>query len=346
MIMEKQSIIRKIESIHNSVSNIQSKYELDMDQFSIHTKSERLGKMKTALSKMKLKLKKSQRLKRIRKSKYLYLIFLLPFIYYLIFHYAPMYGVIIAFKDYNIAKGVFGSEWAGMKYFKLFLLDEYFWKTLVRNTLLINFYNLLWGFPIPIILALALNEVTNSKFKRVVQSVSYLPHFISTVVVCGMITNFLSSGGIINQFIESLGGKKIQFLLMPEYFRTIYVASGIWQSAGWGSIVYLAALTGVDQEILEAAMIDGANRWHRIIHVTLPSIAPTISIMLIMQLGRIMNIGYEKILLLYNDSTYETADVISTFVYRRGILGGDFSYGTAVGLFQSLIGLIFLVSAN
>lgn len=284
-------------------------------------------------------------MKRIKKSKYLYLIFLLPFLYYVIFHYAPMYGVLISFKDYNIAKGVFGSDWVGLKHFKKFLLDDYFWK-LVRNTLLLNVYNLLWGFPIPIILALALNEVTNPKFKRVVQTVSYLPHFISTVVVCGMITNFLSSNGIVNQVIKALGGKTVQFLMMPEYFRTIYVSTGIWQAAGWGSIVYLSALTGVDQEVLEAAMIDGANRWQRIRHVTLPCITPTISIMLIMQLGKLMNLGYEKILLLYNGSTYETADVISTYVYRRGVLGADFSYGTAVGLFQSVIGLILLMGAN
>lgn len=284
-------------------------------------------------------------MKRIKKSKYLYLIFLLPFLYYVIFHYAPMYGVLISFKDYNIAKGVFGSDWVGLKHFKKFLLDDYFWK-LVRNTLLLNVYNLLWGFPIPIILALALNEVTNPKFKRVVQTVSYLPHFISTVVVCGMITNFLSSNGIVNQIIKALGGKTVQFLMMPEYFRTIYVSTGIWQAAGWGSIVYLSALTGVDQEVLEAAMIDGANRWQRICHVTLPCITPTISIMLIMQLGKLMNLGYEKILLLYNGSTYETADVISTYVYRRGVLGADFSYGTAVGLFQSVIGLILLMGAN
>lgn len=288
---------------------------------------------------------RKRRWKQIKKSKYLYLIFLLPFLYYVIFQYAPMYGVLIAFKDYNIVRGIFESPWVGFKHFEKFLLDPYFWK-LVRNTLLLNLYNLLWGFPVPIILALALNEVRHMRFKKQVQTVSYLPHFISTVVICGMITNFLSSTGIINQIIRAFGGETVQFLLMPQYFRTIYIASGIWQSAGWGSIVYLAALTNVDQEILEAAMIDGANRWQRIRNVTLPSITPTISIMLIMQLGRLLNLGYEKILLLYNGSTYETADVISTYVYRRGLLGGDFSYGTAVGLFQSAVGLILLTIAN
>lgn len=288
---------------------------------------------------------RKRRWKRIKKSKYLYLIFLLPFLYYVIFHYAPMYGILVAFKDYNIVRGVFGSPWVGLKHFEKFLLDPYFWK-LVRNTLLLNLYSLLWGFPVPIILAFALNEVRHMRFKKLVQTVSYLPHFISTVVICGMLTNFLSSTGIINQIVQAFGGKTVQFLLMPQYFRTIYIASGIWQTAGWSSIVYLAALTNVDQEILEAAMIDGANRWQRIRNVTLPSIMPTISIMLIMQLGRLLDLGYEKILLLYNGSTYETADVISTFVYRRGLLGGDFSYGTAVGLFQSVVGLILLVTAN
>jgi putative aldouronate transport system permease protein len=256
-----------------------------------------------------------------------------------------MYGVIVAFKDYNIVKGVMASPWVGFKHFEKFLTDIYFWK-LVRNTLLLNIYGLVFGFPVPIIIAVLLNELKGSRYKKVIQTVSYLPHFISTVVVCGMIVNFLSSDGIFNQIITYLGGKNKQFLMYPQYFRTIYTASGIWQSAGWTSIIYLAALTAVDQEVLEAAMIDGANRWHKIWHVTLPSIAPTISIMLIMNLGRLMNLGYEKILLLYNGSTYETADVIATYVYRRGILSNDFSYATSVGLFQSVIGVILLLSAN
>lgn len=286
-----------------------------------------------------------QRWKRIKKCKYLYLILIIPMLYYFFFHYMPMYGVLIAFKDYNIGKGVWGSSWVGMKHFHKFLTDSYFWK-LVRNTLLLNIYGLLWGFPIPIFLAVMLNEVKHSKFKRLIQTVSYLPHFISTVVVCGMVVNFLSLDGILNQLISFLGFEKTQFLMYPQYFRTIYTASGIWQTCGWTSIIYLAALTGVDQEILEAAMIDGANRWQRIRHVTLPAITPTISIMLIMQLGKLMTLGYEKILLLYNGSTYETADIISTYVYRRGILSNDFSYATAVGLFQSVVGVILLVMAN
>ena len=283
--------------------------------------------------------------KKMKKSKYLYLMMLIPIVYYVLFHYMPLYGVLISFKDYKVAKGVWGSPWVGFKWFEKFLTDEYFWK-LVRNTLLLNIYGLLWGFPIPIALALMLNEVSSSGFKRIIQSVSYLPHFISTVVVCGMVMNFLSLDGIINRFVAFLGFDKIQFMLMPEWFRTVFTASGIWQTCGWTSIIYLSALTAVDQEVLEAAMIDGTNRFQKIRYVTLPSIAPTISIMLIMQLGKLMSLGYEKIILLYNGSTYETADVISSYVYRRGILNNDFSYSTAVGLFQSVVGVLLLICSN
>lgn len=300
------------------------------------------GKVKNTLEK---DIARIQRMKKIKKSRYLYVILIIPMLYYLLFHYMPMYGVIIAFKDYNIGKGILGSEWVGFKWFQKFLTDPYFWK-LVRNTLLLNIYGLLWGFPIPIILAVLLNEVTKTRFKQVIQTVSYLPHFISTVVVCGMVVNFLSLDGVINQFLGALGLEKVQFLMYSEYFRSIFTATGIWQTCGWTSIIYLASLTGVDQEILEAAMIDGANRWQRIRNVTIPAITPTISIMLIMQLGKLMTLGYEKILLLYNGSTYETADIISTYVYRRGILNNDFSYATSVGLFQSVIGVILLLAAN
>ena len=291
------------------------------------------------------KLSRKQRLNQIKRSKYLYLMILPPLLFYIIFCYGPMYGVLIAFKDYSIADGVWGSPWVGFKWFEKFLADPYFWK-LVRNTLLLNIYGLVFGFPVPIILALMLNEVSSTKFKRVVQTVSYLPHFISTVVICGMLVNFLSLSGIFNQLLAALGLEKIQFLMQPQYFRTIFTASGIWQSCGWTSIIYLASLTSVDQQIVEAAAIDGANRWQRIRHVTLPAITPTISIMLIMQLGRLMTLGYEKIILLYNGSTYETADTIATYVYRRGILNADYSYSTAVGLFQSVVGVILLVLAN
>ena len=284
-------------------------------------------------------------IREIIRCKYLYLIFLIPFIYYIVFQYWPMYGILISFQDYNVVKGISGSPWVGFKHFEKFLFDDYFW-TLVRNTLLINIYNLLWGFPAPIILAILLNELRSERFKKVIQNISYLPHFISTVVVCGMLVNFLSSDGLVNQIVKFFGGESIQFLMYPQYFRTIYVASGIWQSVGWNSIIYLAALTGIDAERFEAALIDGANRWHRIRYITLPSIAPTISIMLILNLGRLMNLGHEKILLLYNGSTYETADVISTYVYRRGLLGNDFSYATAVNLFQAVVGVILVSASN
>jgi putative aldouronate transport system permease protein len=283
--------------------------------------------------------------RKINKSKYLYIIFFIPLIYYLVFHYAPMYGILIAFKDYNIVRGIMGSAWAGFKHFQKFMLDLYFWK-LVRNTLLISFYGLLWGFPAPIILAILLNEVHNRRFKKIIQNVSYLPHFISTVVVCGMIVNFLSTDELMYRIVRFFGGTPKPWLMYPEYFRTIYTVSGVWQSMGWNSIIYLAALSSVEEEQYEAALIDGANRWQRIRYDTLPGITPTISVMLIMNLGRLMNVGYEKIMLLYNGSTYETADIISTYVYRRGILGNDFSYATAVGLFKSVVGLILVVGAD
>lgn len=293
----------------------------------------------------KERMTKTERIRAIKRSKWLYILMILPILYYVVFCYAPMYGILIAFENYRISKGVLGSEWVGLKWFAKFIKDPYFWK-LVRNTLLLNIYGLLWGFPIPIILAIMLNEVRHNVYKRVIQTLSYLPHFISNVVVCGMVVNFLSLDGIINQLLELLGQEKIQFLMLPEWFRTVFTATGIWQSCGWNSIVYLAALMAVDQQLVEAAEIDGANRFQRILHVSLPCITPTISIMLIMQLGKLMTLGYEKILLLYNGSTYETADVIATYVYRRGIVNADYSYSTAVGLFQTVVSLILLVASN
>jgi len=281
----------------------------------------------------------------VKKNWILYVMILPVIAYFAIFHYAPMYGVLVAFKNYNIVKGVIGSPWVGLKWFEKFLTDPYFWKV-VRNTLLLSIYNILWGFPVPIILAVMLNELKAGKFKKTVQSITYLPHFISTVVLCGMIVNILSSDGLFNQIVKAFGGTPKQLLMYPEYFRTIYVVSGIWQKAGWTSIIYLAALTGIDSEILDAATIDGANRIQRILHVTIPAITPTIATLLIMDLGKMMNLGYEKVLLLYNGSTYETADIIATYVYRRGILQNSFSYATAVGLFQTVIGVILIVSAN
>lgn len=283
--------------------------------------------------------------RKIVRNRYLYAIFLLPFGFYILFHYAPMYGVLMAFQDYHIVKGVWGSEWVGLHHFREFFSDSYFWK-ITRNTLLLNIYNLLWSFPAPIILALLLNELVSQKFKRFVQTISYLPHFISTVVLCGIVVNFLSSDGIVNQLNEMFGHSKVLYLMQAEWFRTIYISSGIWQGIGWGSIIFLAALIGVDPQQYEAALVDGASRWKQFVHVTLPGIMPTISIMFILAVGSIMTVSFEKIILLYNGSTYETADVIATYVYRRGLIDNDFSYATAVGLFQSVIGFFFLLAAN
>lgn len=275
----------------------------------------------------------------------LYLFFLLPLIYYVLFHYIPIYGATIAFKDFNARKGILNSDWVGLKYFRQFLDDPYFFKVL-RNTLLINLYALVIGFPAPIIFALLINECQHSNYKRIVQTISYMPHFISIVVVCGMITNFLSTQGVVNDFLSMFGIPRISFLQRPEYFQSIFVFSGVWQNMGWGAIIYFAALTNINTELYEAADIEGANRLQKASHVTIPGILPTISIMLILRIGNLLTVGYEKILLLYNGVTYETADVISTYVYRRGLLGADFSYGTAVGLFQSVIAIILLVFAN
>jgi putative aldouronate transport system permease protein len=292
-----------------------------------------------------LKSKGGIRIRLIRQNKYLYLMMILPMLYFALFKYGPLFGLLIAFKDYNVFQGVWKSDWVGTKYFREFLTDPYFWK-LVRNTLLMNLYLIIFYFPAPIVLALLLNELKLQKFKKIVQTVSYLPHFLSTVVICGMLVNFLTNDGLINRILGGLGFEKIQFLLKPEWFRTIYVSSEIWQGLGWGAIIYLAALTAIDPQLYEAATMDGANRWKQVFHVTIPGIAPVITIMFLLNLGNIMSIGYEKILLLYTGPTYETADVISTFVYRRGLLGSDFSFATAVEFFQSIIVLCFVVTAN
>ena len=281
----------------------------------------------------------------IRRDRYLFLLFSVPALYYIIFHYAPMYGIIIAFKRFRFAQGILGSPWVGFHYFEQFFTDPYFFR-LVRNVLLLNLYQLLFAFPAPIILALLLNELRQQRFKRFIQTVSYLPHFISTVVVAGMIVNFLAHQGPINNILVQLGFERIHFMLRPDWYRTIHVGSDIWQSVGFGSIIFLAAMTGIDPQLYEAATVDGAGRWRKMLAITLPGIAPTVTIMLILNLGNFMTVGYQKILLLYNGSTYETADVIQTYVYRRGLLGAEYSYATAVGLFQSIAALVFITLAN
>ncbi|MDF2716194.1 MAG: sugar transporter permease [Paenibacillus sp.] len=281
----------------------------------------------------------------IRKNKLLYVMLFPVLLYYVIFHYTPMYGAMIAFKDFSPRLGIWGSEWVGFEHFETFFTGAYFWRT-IKNTILISMYELLFGFPAPIVLALLLNEVKNSIFRRTVQTVTYMPHFISLVVICGMVKDFTSSEGVINDVIAFFGGERLTFLLEPELFRTIYVSSGIWQHIGWGTIIYLAALTGIDPEQYEAAKIDGAGRWKQMLNVTLPGIMPTIVILLILEIGRMMNVGFEKIILLYNPSTYETADVVSSYVYRVGLQDFNYSFSSAVGLFNSVVNFSLLVCSN
>ncbi len=264
---------------------------------------------------------------------------------FLIFQYRPMYGAIIAFKDYTPALGIEKSEWIGLENFTRFFQSVYFGR-LLKNTLLLSIYNLIFGFPAPIILALLLNEVRNRRFKSLAQTITYLPHFISLIVVTGMITDFSLTTGLFNDIIALLGGERLSLLQEAGLYRTIYVASSIWQEVGWGSIIYLSALSGVDSQLYEAAQIDGAGKWKQLIHVTLPAIAPTIIIMLILKMGTLMNMGYEKTLLLYNPSTYETADIISSYIYRVGLLEQDWSYSTAIGLFNSVINFGLLLATN
>jgi putative aldouronate transport system permease protein len=256
-----------------------------------------------------------------------------------------MYGIIIAFKNYKPGMSIMGAEWIGFKHFADFFGSYYFGR-LIRNTFTLSLYSLIWGFPAPIIFALLLNELRSKKFMRAVQTLTYVPHFISIMVVCSLIMNFTASHGVINDIIAAMGGTRSAMLQDAGKFRSIYVISGIWQEIGWGSILYLAALTSISQELYEAADIDGATRFQKIRAITLPCIAPTITIMLIMRMGGLMSVGFEKVLLLYNDLTMETADVISTFIYRRGLLNADFAYNTAIGMFNSVINCLFLIGAN
>jgi len=280
-----------------------------------------------------------------QRNKYKYLIFLPVFTYLIVFCYKPMYGAVIAFQNYRPAKGIIGSPWVGLKNFRDFFNDFYF-PRILKNTLLLSTYSILWGFPIPIIFALLLNEITSTRFKRIIQTTSYLPHFISLVVVCSLIKQFAMTDGLINDIVELLGGERTPILQYPGNFRTVYVASGVWQQFGWNSIIYLAALSGIDVALYEAAQIDGASRFQRVLHVTLPGIAPTIVMLLILRVGSMLSLGSEKVLLLYNTATYSTADIIATYTYRKGLVEANFSYGTAVGLFNSVVNVIFLVLMN
>ncbi|MEF2247147.1 ABC transporter permease [Paenibacillus sp. IITD108] len=285
-------------------------------------------------------------LKKVNKTKYLWLMFLPCLLYFIIFRYAPMFGLVITFKNYNLFKGVFASEWVSFKYYITFIQNPDFF-ILMKNTFLLGLYKLVFGFPAPIILAILLNEMRLQVFKRFVQTVSYLPHFISNVIVASMVIMFLSpSGGMINQMIQKLGFEPINFMMEPGMFRGIYVLSEIWQHLGWETIIYLAALTAIAPDLYEAASIDGANRWRKIWHVTLPGIAPAIVIIFILNVGKVLEIGFEKVFLMYNPAIYSTADIISTYVYRTGLIGGNFSYAAAIDLFMGIISLFFIVMAN
>lgn len=279
------------------------------------------------------------------KNKTLYIMFIPVIIFYLLFHYKPMYGAIIAFKDFVPGKGILGSDWVGFKHFELFFQSPHFARIL-KNTITISLNTIIFGFPAPIILALLINELKSKWFSKTVQTISYLPHFVSLVVICGLIKDFTADRGIINDIVVLFGGERVTMLNQPNMFVPIYVISGIWQEVGWGSIIYLAALSGIDQQLYEAAEIDGAGKVKQLIHITIPGILPTIVIMLILRLGNVMNVGFEKIILLYSSAIYETADVISTYVYRKGILEANYSFSTAVGLFNSVINFSFLLVAN
>lgn len=279
------------------------------------------------------------------RNKMIYLMLLPVIVYYAVFHYGPMYGVQIAFKNFSPGDGIWGSPWVGLKHFQDFFSGFYFGR-IVKNTLLLSFYELIFAFPAPILLALLLNEVRHRVFKRTVQSITYMPHFISVVVVVGMMVDFLSVDGFVNQILEMFGLNSIPFLREADWFRTLFVASEIWQSVGWGSIVYLAAMSNIDPSLYEASRVDGAGRWKQVLNVTIPGIMPTIIIFFILRMGSIMSVGTEKVLLMYNPSTYSTADVIGTFVYRKGILEASFSYSAAVGLFNAVINFGLLVLTN
>jgi putative aldouronate transport system permease protein len=262
------------------------------------------------------------------------------------FNYMPMYGVIIAFKNYRPGSGIWGSSWVGFKHFSQFVNSIQF-PILMRNTFLLSAYSLIFGFPIPIALALMLHEVKNLPFKKIVQNATYIPYFISTVVLVAMIINFTSVDiGIINTFIKWFGGEPRDFMGKSEYFRSLYVISGIWQSMGWNSIIYFAALAGVDPQLYEAAEIDGASRLQRIWHINLPGIAPTIIMLFILNCGSLLNVGYEKVFLMQNSLNIDVSEVISTYVYKVGLLGAKFSYTSAIGLFNTVINFALLLIVN
>ena len=290
-------------------------------------------------------MRMKQLLANYRQNKLLYWLILPSLIFILIFNYIPMGGLIIAFQDYSFTRGIWGSEWIGFENFTDFFSGMYFGRTL-GNTLALSGLDLLFNFPAAILLALMLNVVRSTRFRRTIQTVSYMPHFISMVVAAGLIKEFCDSSGVISSLAVQLGGKPQSYISQPQYFRSIFTISEIWKSVGFNSIVYLAALSGISEELYEAARIDGAGRWRQLFHVTFPGLLPTIIIMLILRCGAIMNVNFEKVLLLYSPSTYSTADIISTYVYRMGIIKQKIGFSTAVGLFNSVISLILVLGVN
>lgn len=291
-----------------------------------------------------------QPLKRIlrrdfKENKAVYLMLLPVVAYFIIFNYIPMGSVVMAFQDFSIKKGIFGSDFIGFTNFQNFFGSIYFGR-LLRNTLLLSLYGLLFSFPFPIIFALCLNELRSRKFKKTVQTISYLPYFISVVVVVSILQDFTSSTGVITRLVESLGGEGGALMAKPEWFRSLYIGSNMWQHLGYNSIIFISALSSIDMELYEAARIDGAGRWKQTWHITLPGISSTIAILLILRLGQVMSVGYEKVILMYSPATYETADIISSYVYRMGIIDTNYSYSAAVDLFNSIINLVIIFIAN
>ncbi|WP_407074402.1 ABC transporter permease [Paenibacillus lacisoli] len=281
----------------------------------------------------------------LRKDWQLYSLLILPLIYLIIFKYGPMLGNVIAFRRFVPGGSIFGEKWVGLRYFKMFIEDPTFWR-IFGNTMILGALTLVFTFPVPIIFALLLNEVKSKRFKKFVQTASYLPHFLSIVIVAGMILQLTAVNGSINGLVTFFTGEAIPFMQRAEWFRTIYITSEIWQGMGWGAILYLAALTTIDDSLYEAARIDGANRWKQTLYVTIPGILPTIVTLLILNMGNFLAVGFEKILLLYNPLNYQTSDVVSTYLYRIGLESSNFSYATAIGLFESIIGLVLVFSVN
>ncbi|KRE52336.1 sugar ABC transporter permease [Paenibacillus sp. Soil724D2] len=295
---------------------------------------------------LKTQSRLSAAFKHMRRDRQLLILFIPCIIFYVLFRYGPLYGLIIAFKDYSVFSGVLGSEWVGLKHFIQFFTNQDFW-ILFRNTLLLGFYTLIFGFPFPIILAILLNEVRLQWFKKSVQTLSYLPAFLSVVIISSMIIDFLSpTNGLFNQLLSAVGIEKKYFLIDPDWFRPIYVVSEIWGTMGYEAIIYLAAIAGISPTLYEAARVDGASRFRMIWYITIPGLLPTLLVMFILKTGSMIRIGYEKVLLLYNPMTYDVADVFSTYVYRKGLLESNYSYAAAVGMFEAVVAMIMLLGAN